>query len=304
VLSYNAKTRAVLPVLSVAIVAVIGVVILATRRKPGGNVEIIRPDWMNAKPKAKGKASATRVLTPGTIPTHVVEVKQPTKKKAAPAATPPPPPVRTVSPAAKHKAAKALPAPQTPVLRSPAKASVAPSVQQAPPANALSQQSEPVATESATRKPTQAAQDLYTYATALIRGGHGDQLGNKSAPDETVRSAQRDMKGKLATDGIYGPKTMARGKELLGREFPARTSAARVAPPSARTAEQAASDLYNALSADAPIAAYGTKKAPNALVRAAQHDMGGGLVADGVYGPKTQARGAKLLLIAFPTRPA
>ena len=68
-----------------------------------------------------------------------------------------------------------------------------------------------------------AAQALYDYATAAIRSGAASSLGSKGAPNETVLAAQRDM-GRITSDGIYGDKTRARGKELLGREFPARTS--------------------------------------------------------------------------------
>jgi hypothetical protein len=46
---------------------------------------------------------------------------------------------------------------------------------------------------------------------------------------------------------------------------------------------------------------WGTKAHPNTLIRSAQHDMGG-LTADGVYGPKTQARGSVLLSRSFPAR--
>jgi hypothetical protein len=72
------------------------------------------------------------------------------------------------------------------------------------------------------RTPSKAAEALYSYVTARIRSGQAATLGDKSQPNEVVRDAQRDMR-KIATDGIYGPKTMARGKELLGKPFPPRT---------------------------------------------------------------------------------
>lgn len=281
--------------------ALVGAVALASRRKPGGNVEIIRPDWMGG-PKAKStpktkaqkppapKAAEHTAQVVTSIPSHAVSVTA-----AKPAA-------QLAKPLAPAKAA----APPKPSLAPKAKATVLrpPAASSATPPAALPAQAGPDATAPAMRKATQAAQDLYTYATALIRAGHGERLGSKASPDETVRSAQRDMKG-LVIDGIYGPKTMSRGKELLGREFPSRTSAARIAPAAARSPDQAASDLYNVLSPAAlagDVTPFGSKAHPNALVKGAQHDMGQ-LTTDGIYGPKTQARGTKLLFVDFPTRP-
>jgi hypothetical protein len=86
---------------------------------------------------------------------------------------------------------------------------------------------EPGKPEDKPRGARAAAQALYDYVTAAIRSGRGATLGDKSGPNAFVRDAQRDM-GRLTTDGIYGPKTRARGKELLGREFPAREGATRV----------------------------------------------------------------------------
>jgi len=71
------------------------------------------------------------------------------------------------------------------------------------------------------RTPTQAATFLYSYATEAIRAGKGSSLGTKGHANETVKLAQRDMR-KIEADGIYGPKTRARGKELLGKPFPER----------------------------------------------------------------------------------
>lgn len=78
----------------------------------------------------------------------------------------------------------------------------------------------------ASRSPRQAAQQLYEYVVPLIRNGRGSVLGTKNAPNEIVARAQQDMR--IAVDGVYGPATRARGKELLGREFPAREQNNRV----------------------------------------------------------------------------
>lgn len=70
------------------------------------------------------------------------------------------------------------------------------------------------------RAPRVAAQELYDYANRLIRSGDGARL--HQTPDAFVAAAQIDMRMKVAAgqEGFYGPKTRARGKELLGREFP------------------------------------------------------------------------------------
>jgi hypothetical protein len=177
------------------------------------------------------------------------------------------------------------------------------------------------------RAPRVAAQALYDYVTQVVRDGRGAELGTAGKPNATVRAAQTDMK-LLTADGIYGAKTRTRGKELLGREFPAREAktrgqpltstaaapttpartvvlapnaapavvlehapAAEPPPPSqpvaAHTPRESAEALLIYVSA--PQSDVGSKKKPNATVRAAQKAMGG-LTADGIYGPKTRAR--------------
>jgi hypothetical protein len=168
------------------------------------------------------------------------------------------------------------------------------------------------APNSSTRAPSDAARELYSLVVPLIRDGNLDALGTNAQPSQAIAILQRDMRV-IKSDGIYGPKTAARGKELLGREFPPRTAPAnrRVsatpatpAPQAPKVAiryspEQAAEALY--LLVTHPPVDWGSKKLPNSLIEAAQHDMGE-LVADGVYGPKTQARGTKLTGHKFPAR--
>ena len=104
-------------------------------------------------------------------------------------------------------------------------------VQATPPTALPAAQTPPPAAKpapAATRSPRQAATDLYAYVVPLVRAGDSTALGVKGHPSNFIAAAQRDMR-LIASDGIYGPKTMARGKELLGREFPPRT-AKRVAP--------------------------------------------------------------------------
>jgi hypothetical protein len=185
------------------------------------------------------------------------------------------------------------------------------------------------------RTAKEAAKALLAYVSPRIRAGQLSELGTKDAPNDFIANAQRDMR-LIASDGVYGPKTQARGKELLGLEFPSRTSNKKRAkanaidvlmqpppepkqPPSAidvlmqpppappppgkavpaHSPLEAASALL-ALVTHAPVD-WGTKARPNKLIAAAQKDMGG-LTADGVYGPKTQARGAALLHKPFPAR--
>jgi len=153
-----------------------------------------------------------------------------------------------------------------------------------------------------------AAQQLYAYVNAMLRAGKADLLGDKAKPNGLVRGWQQDM-GKLTADGIYGPKTRTRGKELLGREFPSRTQRLPAAPPKTaaptqRTPVQAAEQLYKyvtAMKAAGKSTSLGYKNQPNITVQTAQRDMGG-LVADGIYGPATRSRGRDLIKKQFPAR--
>ena len=182
-----------------------------------------------------------------------------------------------------------------------------------PPPGAATDRRDPPPEVVITQRTTkQAAQALYNYVTPIIRSGRGAELGSAAKPNDTVAAAQRDMK-LVASDGIYGPKTQARGKELLGMEFPSRYGigtklpAANVlnkppaAPPITTTNEQAraAESLLAYLSQ--PGANQGVKGSPSVFVKASQAAMGQ-LTADGIYGPATRARGAQLTGKTFPPR--
>ncbi len=80
------------------------------------------------------------------------------------------------------------------------------------------------------RSARQAATDLYEYAAAAINAGKAASLGDKTHSNPFVKKAQSDM-GKLDDDGVYADKTRARGKELLGKPFPARTSKPKAEAP-------------------------------------------------------------------------
>lgn len=168
--------------------------------------------------------------------------------------------------------------------------------------------------------PRAAAQRLYDYARAKVRAGKASELGSKAKRNGTIKAYQAAM-GKISADGIYGPKTRARGKELLGRAFPARVSKPkRAAPPpetelapivvneeapELRSPKEAAQELFDYAKSAPKVkgrgAWFGTANAPSSTVEAAQRDMGG-LKADGIYGPKTRKRGRALLGRVFPAR--
>lgn len=197
----------------------------------------------------------------------------------------------------------------------------------------------PVTSPAPGRTPPQAARELLSYVSPLARGGNTAELGTKDKPNETIRGLQTEMRG-LKADGVYGPKTQARGKELLGVEFPARAGGKKIVPkqapppsaakPSAAAAAAPAPSLPPAIAElkpapapppiDVPVAEHspkeaaealwlylqqpnankGHKGAPSEIVRDAQKDMGGGLKPDGIYGPKTATRAKQLTGKAFP----
>lgn len=123
-----------------------------------------------------------------------------------------------------------------------------------------------------TLTPEKAAEQMRAY----IKGG--GNKGAKGAPNATVYKLQRAMGG-VDLDGIYGPQTASRVAALLvpkDKRLSAREHAQRLAA--------------HLGGGGSP----GTRAKPSADVRAAQLGMGGGLVADGIYGDKTQARAREL----------
>lgn len=81
-------------------------------------------------------------------------------------------------------------------------------------------------------RPREAADKLYSYVVRMIQAGKASRLGTKGRPNKTVKALQDDM-GRIRDDGIYGPDTRKRGKELLGREFPRRRRVRRTRTPAA-----------------------------------------------------------------------
>jgi hypothetical protein len=76
-------------------------------------------------------------------------------------------------------------------------------------------------TPAAKRNPAQAALDLLAYVTPILAAKRGSELGLKNKPNAFVKAAQLDMND-LPTDGIYGPRTRAKGTALTGKKFPPR----------------------------------------------------------------------------------
>ena len=119
-----------------------------------------------------------------------------------------PAPVKVEVPRMKPAPVKALPPPPAP---EPAPPPPAPAPAPAPAQDGL--------------RPRAAAERLYVYASMKIRSGQAAQLGSRGAPNADVLAFQKAMR-LIAADGIYGPKTRARGKELIGKDFPVRRSVA------------------------------------------------------------------------------
>jgi hypothetical protein len=211
------------------------------------------------------------------------------------------------------------------------------------PANAIPAQSAQPAKKpstSATNAAQLAAAALYSLVTTPPVN-----WGTRTAPNPAIAGAQRAMGGGLQPDGVYGPKTAARGAALLGRAFPARpasqpatkpaaaapsaaaasypkppaasseprTSSADAPQPAAaaaksaeetRTPKQAAQQLYTyvvPLIKAGNLAELGAKGKPNHFIANAQRDMRL-IESDGIYGPKTAARGKELIGREFPSR--
>lgn len=78
------------------------------------------------------------------------------------------------------------------------------------------------ATDSEEEDARAAALELATVARALLERGQGGQLGTRNRPSERVRELQKRMGMPEAdADGIYGPATRARAREL-GAQAPVR----------------------------------------------------------------------------------
>lgn len=97
------------------------------------------------------------------------------------------------------------------------------------------------------RSPRAAAQALYDYARdPAVRTAHpASAFGYRGHPNSFVRQAQLDMGLVLPdADGIYGPRTRARGQQLLGRPFPPRPGGGapvhHTAPPAPHPADDSA----------------------------------------------------------------
>lgn len=278
-------------------------------------------------PPMRVPAPAVRVVpAPPTKPTKPIVVPTPPPRVVRVVRVPKPPPV--VRPVMKRK--KVL-VPKPPMVVEPAPPPrpprpVAPQPPVPEPVVAPAPQPVPQPEPEPSPKPApvlrkrEAAERLYYLVGQLLHSKRYGELGTGANPNQQIARLQAAM-GLIEADGIYGPKTRARGKELTGMEFPVRLRAAPTAPPvPTPTAPQppapeppipseklttrdskfeAAEKLYAHIESGG---ARGFKRRPSEDVREAQKTMGGGLVPDGIYGPKTRARGAELLGKPFPPR--
>lgn len=157
--------------------------------------------------------------------------------------------------------------------------------------------SAPGVTGGVTAMQTGAAIALRDYLT------NSGSFGSKANPDRNVAQYQKDM-GKLDNDGIVGPKTRARA-HVLGVTLPTAIPASTQklveqleksgGPSPANAAKVLASYLKETKR-------FGTKAYPDARVKRLQSLMGG-IDADGIVGPKTNAR-ARALGVTLPVRPS
>ena len=163
---------------------------------PAGPAELLKPQ--KRKPKKKAAAGAKPTASYGAPP---MAPAAPTHSLAAPTA---PQNFAVFGPSAGKPAAR-KPAPPH---RKPAAKPAAKPVRQAPDVIADA--------SNFKRTPEQAALDLYKYVT----GAH-PKWGVKGDISETIRAAEADMGG-VPVQGIYGPLDRARGKALIGKNFPPR----------------------------------------------------------------------------------
>jgi len=241
----------------------------------------LKPDGI-VGPLTRSRSLVLGVELPGAQPR-----KTATKPQTAAAAQSRPEPHWLPEPPASRPAPAAAPRPA---------ASAAPAAQPAA--------SEPPAKQPIPSKAAEAARSLRTY---LEGGGY---MGSKKKPDATVKGFQKVMGG-LTPDGIYGPKTQARaralGTTLKTREayLPKITIGPAVIEkegpmlaPKAATDPKKQAALALAVHLEAH-GAPGTKAKPDSTVKALQKRMGS-VTADGIYGPKTEARARALGAIIRP----
>ena len=186
----------------------------------------------------------------------------------------PPVPIQATPPTARRPAPPAPPEPK------------------ARPAARPSQPAKPVPT-TAKLTAVQAAREYQAY---MIGGG---SKGSKAKPNPQLKIYQAAMGG-LDVDGIDGPKTQARARALLTVDNVKNGSPAPVMTQKkvdALSPRDYALALQNHLDNGG---SAGTAAKPSPQVRSAQLGMGGGIVADGIYGPNTQARARALGVVLKP----
>ncbi len=176
----------------------------------------------------------------------------------------------------------------------------------------------PVAKKPDEKPPVATKSKLETLASSAVNTVRGLIVKDKTPPTSVVPAVklfQAELSDSaVKADGLWGPKTRAAAARVLrvaestlpeyAAKFGPKPAKAEVlpAPKATRTPVQAASDLYNYVTKiNTAASTWGTKTRPNDTIKRAQADMGQ-LVADGIYGPGTRARGKALLGKAFPER--
>jgi hypothetical protein len=161
---------------------------------PAGPAEVLKPQ--KRKPRAPAKRAEGRGFKSLDF-------------SNAPASAPPAPARSTTAPSAPNINLGGGLA-RRPPPRKPARARPRP-VRQAPDVVADASNIAP-----SKRSPAQAAADLYAYVT-----GPHPKWGVKNDPSTFIADCERDM-GNVPVQGIYGPLDRARGKQLIGKNFPPR----------------------------------------------------------------------------------
>ncbi len=290
----------------------------SVRLVDGSKIRAMKPDGIWG-PLTRAAAAETLGVVESTLPLYAAKFAPKAKPAKVPSGKPAPivtKPAVVVAPAQKKEIQDADQVTQRPVadgrgLDAPLKSDAARRAQYEQDQKALAAKQLPAANTTSSAR----AAALKASAQSASDAVRGYIVMNGAPP--TVAVAQvRTFQTVLADssvkpDGLWGPMTRTAAAKAL--DVPADGNlppyAAAFAPKGStalafpkRTPVQAANDLFSYLTKTNTIAStWGTKAKPNETVRRAQADMGG-LVADGVYGALTRARGKAVNGQPFPAR--
>lgn len=175
-----------------------------------GTLQAIQDDLQGVRPPAEAEAQGVIIQAPATPPTTPPEPPAPAAGDAAAAEVVD---VETSTPGTE----------QGVLVEAPDESPDEPPEPPAPEEVTFTEEeAEVVEAEPPRLGAREAAERMYIYAAEMIRAGRASELGTRAAPNSNVRALQKAMR-LIADEGIYGTQTRARGKELLGRDFPTRT---------------------------------------------------------------------------------